>query len=173
MDITSASFFSLLQCPINSITLIKTSCKYLELVNPFCALLVIRSVVVISLLFSAREIILYKLLRSEIGRQFFMSPSSPFFGIRRMLAVLKVSLKQPFAKQQLAYLSNGFRRTDQNCEINLPLSPSIQAADFLLAFLVASSSSNRVSGRSSFAFSDSVSLLSLIIGWVRIVGPRK
>ena len=90
-----------------------------------------------------------------------------------MLAVLKVSLKQPFAKQQLAYLSNGFRRTDQNCEINLPLSPLIQAADFLLAFLVASSSSNRVSGRSSFAFSDSVSLLSLIIGWVRIVGPRK
>ena len=135
MDITRASFFSPLQCPINSITLIKTSYKYLELVNPFCALLVIRSVVVIRpLLFSAREIILYKVPRSEIGHQFFMSPSSPFFGIRRMLAVLKVSLKQPFAKQQLAYLSKGFRSIDQNCEINLRLVHRYQLRIFYLHF---------------------------------------
>ena len=127
---------------MNSMTLIRTSCKYLELVKPFCDLLVILSVVVINLLFKARKIILYKFESNEMGRQFFMSDSSPFFGISRILAVLKVS--QPLAKQQFAYRSSGFLRVDQNLLINLPLRPSMPAADFLFDFLTASSSSNEL-----------------------------
>ena len=64
---------------MNSMTLIRTSCKYLELVKPFCDLLAILSVVVINLLVKAREIILYKFESNEMGRQFLMSDSSPEF----------------------------------------------------------------------------------------------
>ena len=154
-------------------TLIRTSCKYVELVKPFCDLLVILSVVVINLLVKSREIILYKFESNEMGRQFLMSDSSPFFGISRILAVLKVSLKQPLAKQQFAYRSSGFLRVDQNLLINLPLRPSMPAADFLFDFLTASSSSNRVKPDSSFVFSANVKILSRITGWDKIDGLKK
>ena len=154
-------------------TLFRTSCKYLELVKPFCDLLVILSVVVINLLFKARKIILYKFESNEMGRQFLMSDSSPFFGISRILAVLKVSLKQPLVKQQFAYRSSSFLRVDQNLLINLPLRPSMPAADFLFDFLTASSSSNRVKPDSSFVFSANVKILSQITGWDKIDGPKK
>ena len=152
-------------------TLIRTSCKYVELVKPFCDLLAILSVVVINLLVKAREIILYKFESNEMGRQFLMSDSSPFFGISRILAVLKVS--QPLAKQQFAYRSSGFLRVDQNLLINLPLRPSMPAADFLFDFLTASSSSNRVKPDSSFVFSANVKILSRITGWDKIDGLKK
>ena len=152
-------------------TLIRTSCKYVELVKPFCDLLAILSVVVINLLVKAREIILYKFESNEMGRQFLMSDSSPFFGISRILAVLKVS--QPLAKQQFAYRSSGFLRVDQNLLINLPLGPSMPAADFLFDFLTASSGSNRVKPDSSFVFSANVKILSRITGWDKIDGLKK
>ena len=156
-------------------TLIRTSCKYVELVKPFCDLLAILSVVVINLLVKAREIILYKFESNEMGRQFLMSDSSPFFVISRILAFLKVSLKQPLAKQQFAYRSSGFLRlrVDQNLLINLPLRPSMPAADFLFDFLTASSSSNRVKPDSSFVFSANVKILSRITGWDKIDGLKK
>ena len=102
-----------------------------------------------------------------------MAPKSSFFGIKRMLAVLKVSVRQPLLKQQLAYRRRGLRKTGQNRKINLPLRPSMPAADFLFAFLKASSSSKRVRGDSNFSCSSLVKMLSLTKGCAIISGPKK
>ena len=50
---------------------------------------------------------LYRLESKEIGRQFLILLISPFFRIKRMVADLKVSVKVPFLKQQLAYIGRG------------------------------------------------------------------
>ena len=90
-----------------------------------------------------------------------------------MLAVLKVSVRKPLLKQQLAYRRSGLRKTGQNRLINLPLKPSIPAADFLLAFLEASSSSKSVRGDYNFNCSSLVKMLFLTKGWAKISGPKK
>ena len=144
---------------MNSITLIRTSCRYLLLVKPFCALLVMRSVVVISLLLIALDSTLYRFESNEIGRQFFILLISPFFGINLIVADLKVLLRDPVRKQQVAYLNSGTRNILQNFAINLVLSPSIPAAEFMLASLIATSSSIIENSVSSFFFSDSVKML--------------
>ena len=108
---TMAAFVLLtLQLAMHSITLIKTSCRKRELVKPFCALDVILSITVLSLLFSAREIILYRFESNEIVRQFFNLLKSPFFGISLTQAVLKEPYKCPFSKQHNAYLNSGVLR---------------------------------------------------------------
>ena len=90
-----------------------------------------------------------------------------------MLAVLKVSVRQPLLKQQLAYRRRGLRKTGQNRLINLQLKPSMPAADFLFAFLEASSSSKRVKGDSNFNCSALVKILFLTKGCAKISGPKK
>ena len=79
-----------------------TSCKYLLLVKPFWARLVIRSVVVINLLLIALDNTLKRFDKREIGRQFLIFVTSPFLGIYRIVADLKVSASLPFRKQQFA-----------------------------------------------------------------------
>ena len=79
-----------------------TSCKYLLLVNPFWVRLVIQSVVVINLLLIALDKTLYRFDKREIGCQFLIFVTSPFWGINRIVADLKVSVSLPFRKQQLA-----------------------------------------------------------------------
>ena len=173
MAMTKPSICSLLHFPINSRTFISTSCKYRELVKPFCALLVILSVMVFNLVFRARDKTLYRFEINEIGRQFLICDAPPFFGISRMQADLKVGVNVCLLKQQLAYRKRGIRKKAQNFCTKAVLMPSIPAADFFFAFLAASSNSARVKGFSRSFFSDSDNLLSATILLFKISGPRK
>ena len=140
--------------------------------NPFCALLKIRSVVVSSLLLIALDSTLYRFDKREIGRQFFMLVFSPFFGINLIVADLKVLVRVPFLKQQVAYLKSGTRKYFQNLEIKRVLNPSIPAAEFMFAFLIASSSSLIAKLDSSLVLSAAVSMLFLTREELRISGPK-
>ena len=104
--------------------------------KPFCALLVIVSVVDFNLVFNAREMILYKFDKSEIGHQFLIFSWEPFFGISQMLAVLKVGVNSPFLKQQFAYLSSGILSIPQNLVMNAVFNPSKPGADLVQYLLV-------------------------------------
>jgi hypothetical protein len=68
-------------------------------VKPFCARERITSDIFLRRLSIAFEMILNPTLRREIGRQFFNSLVSPFFGIRRIEAELNIGEIVPLLKQ--------------------------------------------------------------------------
>ncbi len=131
-----------------------------------------RFIISFSLLFTALDMILYKHPKSEIGRHFFISLASPFFGISLIMEDRKLTVKVPFLKTVQAYLCNGFRKIFQYRCINLVLNPSRPAAEFLLEPSIASSSSEIERSSSSFIFSSSFSFNEFIRGWAKISGPR-
>jgi hypothetical protein len=77
---------------------------YRWLVNPFCARDVKRFMTDFNLLFTALEMTLYQQPNKEIGRHFFMSCASPFFGIIFIIELLKLAVREPLRKTVAAYL---------------------------------------------------------------------
>ena len=146
---------------------------YLFLLNPFCALLQILSITLLSLLFRAREIILYKLLRREIGLQFFILVASAFLGISLIQAPLKLSVRLPVSKQCSEYLSRGSLRNFQHFFINGIPKPSTPGADLGLPSSTALSSSVTCRGVSMFSLSWSVSREFCTRSELTISSPRK
>ena len=63
-----------------------------------------------------------------MGRQFFISVTSPFFGISFIAAVRKLGVNVPLCEQKLTYLVNGSLKNFQNFFIKLVLMPSGPAA---------------------------------------------
>ena len=82
-----------------SIIFIRVSLICLVGLNPFWALLMMLSATCFNRLFRARDIILYEQFSRDIGRQFLMEVVFPFFGIRRIAAVLKLGVSVPALKQ--------------------------------------------------------------------------
>jgi hypothetical protein len=108
-----------------------------------------------------------------MGRHFFISQASPFFGISFIIDERKLTVNVPFRNTVLEYLCNGLRNMFQYLVINLVLSPSRPAAEFLFAPSIAESSSPIDRSSSSLAFSSTLSFKEFTSGWFRTSGPRK
>ncbi len=143
-----AGILWVLQCAIPSIALIRTSCICLSFVKPFWAREKIVSRTFFKRLFRARAAILYRQLSREIGRQLPIFFTSPFFGMILILAVRKVLVRDPVARQRFKYLCRGVLKRAQNFFIKQLLSPSIPAA-LRFPWEADSSSSSIVTSRSS------------------------
>ena len=108
--------------------LIRASCKTLDPVNPFCALLVNLSEMVSSRFLIALEITLYTQLSKLMGLQFLILVASPFFGINLIVPDLNELVSLPTLKQWTEYLCKGTLKNLQNFFRKVLLRPSAPPA---------------------------------------------
>ena len=163
----------LLQNAIFSIMLIRASCKTLDPVNPFCALLVNLSEMVSSRFLIALEITLYTQLSKLMGLQFLILVASPFFGINLIVPDLNELVSLPILKQWTEYLCKGTLKNLQNFFRKVLLRPSAPPAERRFACSIDESSSLMDSSLSKIAESLAESLEARTVGLLNMSGPRK